>query len=132
MKVPLSLQYALTRNHNRYLVKNLNKQVFTKDPANVFGRFTARDVGLLRGKARYVEPNADNSKLVLVTKRRRGRVTKRKGKRSQVTAPHTSVSRKEFTSVKDMGSKACRVVLWKIVRAKRAQRRASKIAALAN
>merc|ERR1719322_1989262 len=128
MKVPLNLQYALTRNCSRYRLKNLNSQIFTKDPANVFGRNTPKDVGLLRKKARYVV-SGEEGKLNLVTKVTCKRVVKRKGKKSQRKAPCTCVSQKEWTSIKSMGGKACTYVLWKVTRAKKAARRAAKIAA---
>jgi len=130
MKVPLNLQYALTRNCNRYLVKNLNSETFSKDPANVFGRNTAKDVGLLRKTARYCVANKDNTKLTAVTKRSRGRVTKRKGKRSQISATQVSHVRAEFNNVGDLKGSVCPYVLWKLNRAKRAQRRAQKLASM--
>ena len=131
MKVPLNLQYALTRNNSRYLVKNLNNQYFTKDPSNVFGRNTARDVGLLRKRARYVVSGEDN-KLALVVKGTRGRVLKRKGKRSQLSAPNTTVDKRDYTSLKNMGSRACKYMLWKITRTRRAQKRAVRLASEEN
>jgi len=131
MKVPLNLQYALTRNNNRYLVKNLNSQNFSRDPANVFGRNTAMDIGMLRDTARYYTTQKDSSKLTVVTKRRRGRVTKRKGKRSQMTASMVTQTTKDFTNLGDLKGKVCPYVLWKLNRAKKAQRRAEKLNAMA-
>lgn len=131
MKVPRNLQYALTRNCNRYRLKNLNGQIFTTDPANVFGRNTAKDVGLLRKRTRYVVAG-EEGKVNLVTKVSSKRVTKRKGKRSQRTSACTTVSQKEYASVKSMGSKACKYALWKATRVKKAVKRAAKIAAEEN
>ena len=131
MKVPLNLQYALTRNCSRYRLKNLNSQIFSKDPANIFGRSTAKDVGLLRKRARYVE-TGEEGKLRLVTKSTRGRVVKRKGKKSQRSSRVTSVSQKDYASLKNIGGQACKYLLWKITRTQRALKRAAKIAAEGN
>ena len=131
MKVPQNLQYALTRNNNRYLVKNLNRENFSRDPANVFGRNTAKDVGMLRDTARYYVTEKDSSKVTVVTKRRRGRVTKRKGKRSQMSASVVTTTRADFTNLGDLKGRVCPYVLWKLNRAKKAQRRAQKLASMA-
>jgi hypothetical protein len=113
------------------LVKNLNNQNFSRDPANVFGKNTAKDVGMLRDTARYYVTEKDSSKVTVVTKRRRGRVTKRKGKRSQMSASQVTKTSGDFANVGDLKGKVCHFVLWKLNRAKKAQRRAQKLASMA-
>ena len=131
MKIPVSLQYALTRNNNRYLVKNLNGQVFTADPSNVFGRNTASDIGMLRKNSKFLVTSKDNSKTLVSSKVTRGRITKRRGKKSGVSSAKVTVSVAEFGSIKSMGKKRCLYQLWKVNRSKKAQRRARRIAARA-
>ena len=128
MKVPLNLQYALTRNCNKYLVKNLNRQVFTRDPANVFGRNSAMDVGVLRKKTVFAEVNDD--KVTVVSHRRTGRVTRRRNKKSGLNSQVRTVTRRELKSLKSLGGKLCRMELWKVNRLRRAQRRAQRISAM--
>jgi len=130
MKVPQNLQYALTRNNNRYLVKNLNRQTFTRDPSNVFGRNTAMDIGQLRKRRMFFEANKDNTSLVVVSQRRQGKVTKRRKKRSGLNAKVTVTARREAKSLGDLGGKVCRMGLWKLNRLRRAQRKAKQMAEL--
>ena len=131
MKIPVSLQYALTRNNNRYLVKNLNGQVFTADPSNVFGRNTALDIGMLRKNSKFLVTSKDNSKTLVSSKVTRGRITKRRGKKSGLSSAKVTVSVAEFGTIKSMGKKSCLYQLWKVNRSKKAQRRARRIAARA-
>lgn len=129
MKVPVLLQYALTRNNNCYLVKNLNNQVFSKDPANVFGRNTAFDHGMLRERDSYLVASKDKSKVIVGKKKSTGRITKRRGKKSCLSAKRVTFTSEEFTTIKTLGRKHCPYVYWKVVRAEKARRRGRRLAA---
>lgn len=131
MKIPVSLQYALTRGNNRYLLKNLNREVFTKDPANTFGRNTAMDLGWLRKRSVYPVTSKDGSTVLVATKLSRGRITKRRGKKSGLTSKVVTVGTAEYDGIKSLGKKVCVYELWKINRAKKALKRGKRLAATA-
>ena len=126
MKVPLTLQYALTQYNSSYLNRNLNNERFCTDRFSVYGRYTQKDCGLLRTRAKYVTTSDDHSKLVVVSKRTAGRITKRKGKRSGCNAPSTKVTRADTKAQNATGRGACKHMVWRAKRVEKARKEAAK------
>merc|ERR1719469_507495 len=122
MKVPLTLQYALTKNNSSYLNRNLNRERFCNDRFSVFGRYTQKDCGHLRSVAKYVTTSDDNSKLVVVTKRTAGRITKRTG----CNAPNTKVTRADTKAQNATGRGACKHSVWRAKRVEKVRKAAAK------
>jgi hypothetical protein len=126
MKVPQNLQHMLTRNNNRFLNKNLNGEIFTSDLYNVSSRQSPKDLGYLRKKSNRVETTEDNKGLVRVTKRQRGRIVKRKEKKSSSKGVEVVFTRKP-DSLRNPGS-CCHFVAIKARRLNKARQRALKFA----
>ena len=128
MKVPRNLQYTLTKNCNRFLVRNLNGEIFTNDPFRVFNRNTAKDQGFLGNTGKYLEVGKENKSLVLVTKKQTKRITKRKGKRSSRKSTVTTVTKTDTQVPNSLGSTKCCGQVFREKRVEKARKRALVLA----